>query len=241
MRHSDDILAAHSASRPTVFVVDDHEAERSSLLTLLASVGIDAVGFDCGVRFLDSLDGGNASCALLEIRLPDIGGLAVAREIRARGHDLPFAFVSAHADVRLAVEAMQLGAEAVIEKPYRDQEIIDRVQCCLELDRDRRAVNRRVRDVYDRLRALSARERLVLEHMLLGEANKDIAEAVHLSRRTIETHRAHLMRKMQASSLATLVATVTWARTVAPGVVPGVTVGAVGAAAIPTYSPQRFA
>lgn len=199
---------------PTVYVVDDHPAVRDALLTLLESVDIDAVGFDTGERFLDALAPECAGCALLDVRLPGAGGLALARELRGRGHALPLVFISAHADVRLAVDAMRLGAEDVIEKPFRDQDVIDRVQHCLELDRDRRARTHKVRDVHERLRALSARERLVLEHLLRGEANKEIAAAINLSRRTVETHRAHLMRKMQVRSLAALVATVTWARTI---------------------------
>lgn len=200
-------------TRPTVFVVDDHAAVRDALLTLLESVSIDAVAFDSGERFLETVDPGCAGCALLDVRMPGIGGLELARELQLRGFALPLVLISAHADVRLAVDAMRLGAEDVIEKPFRDQDVIDRVQRCLELDRDQRVRTRKVREVHDRLCALSARERLVLEHLLRGEANKEIATAINLSRRTIETHRAHLMRKMQARSLAALVAMVTWART----------------------------
>jgi len=198
---------------PKVFVVDDSATVRDALLALFESVGIDAVAHDCGERLLDTLDPGAAGCALLDVRMPGIGGLPLARELHARGIGLPIVFISAHVDVRFTVEAMRMGAEDVIEKPFREQDVLDRTQRCLQVDRERRAREREVGEVHERLDALSARERTVLEHVLHGEANQEIAAAINLSRRTIETHRAHLMHKMHARSLAELVAMVTRTRT----------------------------
>ena len=193
----------------TVFVVDDNAAVRDALLTLLDSVGINALGFESGERFLEQLDPEHAGCALLDVRMPGICGLELARQVRERKCGLPIVFISAHGDVRLAVEAMRLGAEDFIEKPFRDQDIIDRVQRCIELDCSRHRRLRKLHDVRERLQALTSREQLVLERIVSGEPNKEVAAALNLSTRTVESHRAHVMKKMQAPCLATLVSMVT--------------------------------
>lgn len=198
----------------TVFVVDDNAAVRDALLTLLGSVGINALGFDTGESFLDQLNPEHAGCALLDVRMPGVCGLELAQQMRERGSELPIVFISAHGDVRLAVEAMRLGAEDFIEKPFRDQDIIDRVKRCLELDCRRHESLRKMHDVRERLQALTAREQLVLERIVQGRSNKEIAAMLSLSIRTIESHRAHVMKKMQAPCLATLVSMVTTAQVV---------------------------
>ena len=193
----------------TVFVVDDNAAVRDALLTLLDSVGINSLGFESGECFLEQLTPEHAGCALLDVRMPGMSGLELARQMRKRQSELPFAFISAHGDVRLAVEAMRIGAEDFIEKPFRDQDIIDRVQRCIKLDESRHEKLIELQNVRERLRALTAREQLVLERIVNGEPNKEIAAEVNLSIRTIEAHRAHIMKKMQAPCLATLVSMVT--------------------------------
>ena len=193
----------------TVFVVDDNAAVRDALLTLLDSVGIDALAFGSGEQFLEQLNPEHAGCALLDVRMPGLCGLELARQMRERRSELPFVFISAHGDVRLAVEAMRLGAEDFIEKPFRDQDVIDRVNRCIELDCERREKLRELHDVQHRLTALTSREQLVLERIVNGEPNKEVATALNLSTRTIEAHRAHIMKKMQAPCLATLVSMVT--------------------------------
>ena len=193
----------------TVFVVDDNAAVRDALLTLLDSVGINALGFDSGESFLEQLNPELAGCALLDVRMPGICGLALARNMRERRSQLPIVFISAHGDVRLAVEAMRLGAEDFIEKPFRDQDVIDRVQRCIEIDCQRHERLRKLQDVRQRLHALTSREQLVLDRIVRGEPNKEVAAALSLSTRTIEAHRAHIMKKMQAPCLANLVSMVT--------------------------------
>ena len=195
--------------KTTVFVVDDNAAVRDALLTLLDSVGIGALGFESGEQFLEQLNPENAGCALLDVRMPGICGLDLARQMRKRQSELPVVFISAHGDVRLAVEAMRLGAEDFIEKPFRDQDVIDRVQSCIELDCARHERLRKLQDVRQRLHALTSREQLVLKRIVKGEPNKEVAAALNLSTRTIEAHRAHVMKKMQAPCLATLVSMVT--------------------------------
>ena len=193
----------------TVFVVDDNAAVRDALLTLLDSVGIDSIGFDSGESFLSQLNPELAGCAILDMRMPGICGLELARKMRERHSELPIVFISAYGDVRLAVEAMRLGAEDFIEKPFRDQDIIDRVNHCIELDCRRHERLRELQRVRQRLCVLSGREQLVLTRVVRGEPNKEIAAALNLSTRTIETHRSHVMKKMQAPCLATLVSMVT--------------------------------
>ncbi len=201
-------------SQSTVFVVDDNAAVRDALLTLLESVGIDAVGFDSGEHFLEQLNPELAGCALLDVRMPGICGLALARHMRERRSRLPIVFISAHGDVRLAVEAMRLGAEDFIEKPFRDQDVIDRVQRCIKIDHQRKEKLRKLQDVRQRLNSLTSREQLVLERIVQGEPNKEVAAAMNLSTRTIEAHRAHIMKKMQATCLAKLVNMVTTVKVV---------------------------
>lgn len=196
-------------NKPTVYVVDDHAAVRDALLTLLESVGIYALGFDSGERFLDQLNPEQIGCAVLDVRLPGIGGLALARQMRVRQSELPVVFVSAHGDIRLAVEAMRLGAADFIEKPFRDQDVIDSVQRCIDLDCERHDRLRNLHAVRDRLYTLTDREQRVLESIVRGEQNKGIAAALNVSTRTIESHRAHIMKKMQAPCLATLVEMIT--------------------------------
>jgi len=195
--------------RSTVYVVDDNAAVRDALLTLLDSVGIEALGFDSGECFLEQLNPERAGCALLDVRMPGICGLELARQMRKQKSELPIVFISAHGDVRLAVEAMRFGAEDFIEKPFRDQDIIDRVQRCIELDCHRHERLRELHEVRQRLYALTSREQLVLERIVRGEPNKEVAAALNVSTRTIESHRAHVMKKMRAPCLATLVSMVT--------------------------------
>lgn len=198
----------------TAFVVDDNAAVRDALLGLLGSVDIKALGFATGEQFLDQLDPEQAGCAVLDVRMPGICGLALAQRMRDLRCELPIVFISAHGDVRLAVEAMRLGAEDFIEKPFRDQDVIDRVQRCLTLDHERYRQSENLRRVRQNLHALTARESLVLESIVQGYSNRDIAAALHVSPRTVETHRARVMKKMQAPCLATLVSMVTRVQTI---------------------------
>jgi len=189
----------------TVFVVDDDPGIRRSLELLLGSVGLDVVCFASTTEFLDAYDPDAPGCLLLDIRLPTISGLALQEQLRAMHSLIPVIFITAHGDVPLAVRAMHAGAFDFLEKPFNDQELIDRTQAALEHDAKNRQQLGRHEEILVRLGRLTAREREVMEHVVNGQANKVIAHELGISERTVEIHRSRVMEKMHASSLAQLV------------------------------------
>lgn len=191
--------------RPTVFVVDDDEAVRRSLSLLLRSVGLHPECFASAVQFLDSYDAARRGCLLLDVRMPGMSGLELQEQLAERGSTLPIIFLTGHADVPLAVRAMQAGAFDFLEKPFHDQELLDRTHSALEHEaHNRREVGRR-HLVVERLASLTPREEEVLRLVVDGLPNKIVADRLSISERTVEIHRARVMDKMQADSLAHLV------------------------------------
>jgi len=189
----------------TVFVVDDDDAVRSSLRLLLKSVGLAVSTFDSAQAFLDAYSEQWAGCILLDVRMPGMSGPALQEQLTLRGSMLPVIFLTGHGDVSMAVEAMQNGAFDFLEKPFHDQELLDRVHRALaEDDRVRRqlAEQETLRSRFD---SLTPREREVLEQVARGSSNKVMAYDLQISQRTIEIHRSRIMEKMQAPSLAHLV------------------------------------
>lgn len=144
-------------------------------------------------------------CLVLDIRMPGLGGLELQQELISRGNTLPIIFITGHGDVPMAVEAMQKGAVDFIQKPFRDQELLDRIRKALATDKKRREKRERVSQVADRLATLTKREREVFDLVVTGKPNKIIAYELDVSQRTVEIHRARVMEKMQAGSLADLV------------------------------------
>lgn len=190
---------------PTVFVVDDDDAVRSSLRLLLRSVGLSATALPSAQEFLDSYDPQQPGCLVLDVRMPGMSGLELQQQLNLRGAIIPVIFITGHGDVPMAVEAMQHGAFDFLQKPFRDQDLIDRVQRALEKDRVAREQLRRVDVIRKRIESLTARERQVLELVTAGKPNKIMAAELGVSQRTVEIHRARVMEKMEASSLAQLV------------------------------------
>jgi two-component system, LuxR family, response regulator FixJ len=190
---------------PTVFVVDDDEAVCDSLELLLTSVGRRVETFLSARAFLDAYDPARPGCLVLDVRMPGISGLELQERLTALDADLPVLFVTAHGDVPMAVRALQAGAVDFLQKPYREQELLERIDAALAVDRRRR--DRRARDARrDRcLDRLTPREREVLDHVVAGDANKVTAGALGISERTVEIHRGRMMRKMEAGSVAELV------------------------------------
>ena len=193
---------------PTVFVVDDDKAVRDSLAWLIESVSLPVRTFDSGRAFLDELDraDGRLSGALIvDVRLPEMSGLDLQDTLARRGVDLPVIVITGHGDVPVAVRAMKTGAFDFIEKPFSDQMLLDRVREAME----RHNQHRRMADQLDELRArqarLSTRERQVMDLVVQGKLNKQIAAELDLSPKTVEVHRSHVMTKMEAGSLAELV------------------------------------
>jgi FixJ family two-component response regulator len=196
---------AAATTRATIFVVDDDMAVRDSLKMLLRSVGQAVETFGSGQEFIDAYSEDRAGCLVLDIRMPGMSGLELQQKLNERHSIMPIIFITGHGDVPMAVEAMQAGAVDFIQKPFRDQDLIDRINQALEKDQNNRAALGERNDIRKRLETLTPREREVLDLVVHGKANKVIAGDLKLSQRTVEIHRARVMEKMQASSLAHLV------------------------------------
>ena len=194
-----------NVARPTIFVVDDDAAVRDALKLLLRSVGHAVETFGSAQEFLDAYGEDRAGCLVLDIRMPGMSGLELQQKLNEKHSILPIIFITGHGDVPMAVEAMQAGAVDFIQKPFRDQDLIDRINQALEKDSSNRAALGERNDIRRRLETLTPREREVLDLVVPGKANKVIAGDLKLSQRTVEIHRARVMEKMQASSLAHLV------------------------------------
>jgi len=190
---------------PTVFIVDDDQGVRSSIRILMKSVGLPAAPFASAQEFLTSYRPSDPGCLVLDIRMPGMSGLALQEELNLRGATIPVIFITGHGDIPMAVEAMRHGAFDFIQKPFRDQELIDRVQRAFARDRETRSALKEHGKIRQRLAALTPREREVLDLLVKGQSNKVMAHALGLSQRTVEIHRAHVMEKMDAKSIAHLV------------------------------------
>jgi two-component system, LuxR family, response regulator FixJ len=189
----------------TVFVIDDDEAVRNSLRLLLKSIGLPVRAYASAKEFLPSYDEHQPGCLVLDIRMPGMSGLELLQQLNLRGAIIPVVFISGHGDIPMAVEAMQNGAFDFLQKPFRDQDLIDRVQRALERDASVRAQLRATDKIREHFASLTPREREVLELVTSGKPNKVMAADLGVSQRTIEIHRARVMEKMQARSLAQLV------------------------------------
>jgi FixJ family two-component response regulator len=190
---------------PTVYVVDDDEGVRSALALLLKSMGQPAVTFGSAGEFLETYDPDRPGCALLDVRMPGMSGLELQEELNRRGVVLPVIFITGHGDVPMAVEAMQRGAFDFLQKPFRDDDLAERIRRALAHDRKLRSQIGEKGQIRARLDRLTPRERQVLKLVTDGKPNKVMAAELGVSQRTVEIHRAHVMRKMGASSLAQLV------------------------------------
>ncbi|HEY0940655.1 MAG TPA: response regulator FixJ [Steroidobacter sp.] len=197
--------ASVTNQRPTIFVVDDDAAVRDALKLLLRSVGQSVETYGAGSEFLEAYSEDRPGCLVLDIRMPGMSGLELQQKLNEKHSILPIIFITGHGDVPMAVEAMQAGAVDFIQKPFRDQDLIDRINQALEKDTSNRAALGERNDIRRRLETLTPREREVLDLVVHGKANKVIAGDLKLSQRTVEIHRARVMEKMQASSLAHLV------------------------------------
>jgi len=190
---------------PVVFVVDDDEAVRNSLRLLLKSVGLVPATLASAREFLDKYDPAQPGCLVLDVRMPEMSGLELQELLNLQGAVIPVIFITGHGDIPMAVEAMQAGAFDFLQKPFRDQDLIDRIQRALEKDRaNRAALGERTR-IRERLESLTPREREVLTLVTSGKPNKIMAAELNVSQRTVEIHRARVMEKMGAASLAQLV------------------------------------
>jgi len=193
------------SDKAIVHVIDDDEAVRQSVAFLLGTAGFKVRTHDSAGAFLDLAPDVDAGCVITDVRMPGISGIELLRSLRKRKLALPVIVITGHGDVPLAVEAMKIGAADFLEKPFDDEALLASVRSALDtLQKDRRRESER-NEIESRLAGLSSREREVLEGLVAGQANKQIAHALGISPRTIEIYRANLMTKMQAASLSDLV------------------------------------
>ncbi len=194
-----------SEVKPIVYVVDDDAGARQSLKYLVNSVGLEAETFDTGAAFLDAYTAARPACLLLDVRMPGMGGLELQEHMAARGIDIPVIMLTAYAEVPVAVRAMKTGAIDFVEKPFSDHALLERIQRAVELAVGRYAERTRQAERAARLQRLTPREIEVLRLVVDGQGNKQVAARLGLSAKTVEIHRANVMKKLGASSLAELV------------------------------------
>jgi two-component system response regulator FixJ len=193
------------SDKAIVHVIDDDDAVRQSLAFLLGTAGIDVQTYESAVAFLDVAAKVKLGCVITDVRMPELSGVDLLRRLRELKLGVPVIVITGHGDVPLAVEAMKIGAVDFLEKPFDDEVLLASVRSALnQLDRDSKRQAERG-EIEGRLAALSNRERDVLEGLVAGHANKQIAYDLGISPRTIEIYRANLMTKMQAASLSDLV------------------------------------
>jgi RNA polymerase sigma factor (sigma-70 family) len=189
---------------PAVHIVDDDASIRDSLSWLMESVGLKASTYDSAQAFLQR-SAKAAGCVLLDVRLRDMSGLELQRRLVEKGFHLPIIFITGHGEVNMAVQAMKNGAVDFVTKPFDDQLLLDTVQQALARTQIEAEKEAQREQVASRLAALSPRERQVLDKVIAGKLNKVIADELNISGKTVEAHRARVMDKMQARTLAELI------------------------------------
>jgi len=189
----------------TVYIVDDEEPVRKALRFLTKSDGIKSESFATAQAFLDAIDRIGPGCLLLDVCMPDMSGLELQEALRARNLEIPVIILTGHADVPTAVRAMKGGASDFVEKPFDGEELLERIHQCLSGEAKRRRTLEWRRQAAERLARLTRRERQVMEGLVAGKRNKQIAEELFISFRTVELHRSSIMTKFEANSLSDVV------------------------------------
>jgi FixJ family two-component response regulator len=195
---------ASQTGQPTVFIIDDEPAVRQSVRWLVESVALNVETFATAQEFLDKYDPSRPGCVLTDIRMPGMCGLTLQEQLRENGCIIPVIVMTGHGDVPTAVRAMKNGAVDFIEKPFNDQELLDLLHSSIQLDRRNRQVREERQIALSKYNALTPREKEVMGLVVDGHSNKEIARDLDISPKTVEAHRAKLMEKMQAGSVAEL-------------------------------------
>jgi RNA polymerase sigma factor (sigma-70 family) len=188
-----------------VFVVDDDEAMRNSLKWLIESTGMPVRTYGSADEFLANYSPGRAGCLLLDVRMPGMSGLELQAHLARQSIRLPVIIITGHGDVGMAVRAMKAGAVDFIEKPFDDEALLNSIRHALAFDERQRALQTQRAEIAARLAELTPREHEVMEMVTEGRSNKEIATALGVTAKTVEAHRARVMDKMRAGSLAELV------------------------------------
>ncbi len=193
---------------PTVFIVDDDPAVRDSLRWLLESMRLKVLTFESAEEFLNYYTMHMIGCLILDVRMPGMSGLQLQQFLTKQKHALPIIFITGHGDIPMAVRAMQAGAMYFLEKPFEDQILLDYVNETLALDKENQQARIRLAMIQARISNLTEREREVMNLVTNNHSNKEIAEKLGVSVKTVEFHRSHMMEKMHAHSLIDLVSMV---------------------------------
>jgi len=200
---------ADQTSEPLLYVVDDDPAMRDALQALLTSVGLRSLAFSSAAEFLEQYRPHPEACLLLDIRMPGMSGLELQRRLIDEQIEIPVIVITGHGDVSMAVEAMKAGAVDFVEKPFREQALIDRVTACLKIARETHQARQERAALEGRLNRLSNREHQVLEQILEGKPSKVIGADLEISRKTVDVHRGRIMEKLGVKNVAELVRQVT--------------------------------
>ena len=198
-------MTKETKRKPVIYIVDDDDGMRRALTVLMTTVGYQPVAFARPAEFLAKYDANQAGCLVLDVRMPEMSGLEVQQQLNRNGALIPVILITGHGDIPMAVQAMKDGAFDFLQKPFRDQELLDRINAALKQDAQNRESVDRLADLRQRAESLTPRERDVMGHVVDGMANKVIAIDLGLSERTVEIHRANVMEKMAARSVAHLV------------------------------------
>jgi len=190
---------------PTVFIVDDDRGLRQAIHDLVESVGLRAESFASGEDFLRAKVMNRPSCLVLDVRLPQMSGLDFQQRLTETGIQIPIIFITAHGDIPMSVRALKSGALEFLTKPFRDQDLLDAIHQALERDRVAREQQSEIHNLQERVRTLTPREQEVMNLVVSGMLNKQIASEIGTSEATVKIHRGNVMRKMKAGSVVDLV------------------------------------